>query len=401
MGAYEYSALDPKGHRRSGVLAGDTARQVRQQLREQGLSPLSVDAVREGGGAASWLGGGLRSTEQALLLRQLASLLSAGLPLEECLITVAQQADKTQAKRIFTALRSRVMEGHALSSAMAEFPRAFTPLIRATVAAGEQSGKLDQVLERLADYAESREALGRKLLLAMLYPGIVALVALVTVLGLLTYVVPQVIGVFDSMDTQLPALTRGLIGLSHALDAYGQWLALGLVGLVIAAAVALRYPPMRRQWHATLLRLPVVGRLNQSINTARFTRTLSILIGSAVPLLEALRIASEVLSNQSMQAAARDVTHRVREGSSLHRAMHQARLFPPLVIRLIASGEKSGDLEAMLERAAEHQDRGVESRVTVLMGILEPALILLVGGLVLTIVLAILLPIFQMNQLIT
>lgn len=399
MGAYEYQALDDRGHRRRGVLAGDTARQVRQQLRDKGLSPLSVDPVREGR-SGGWSGRSLGTTEQALLLRQLASLLSAGLPLEEALGTVAEQSDKAQAQRIFVALRSRVMEGHSLSAAMAEFPRAFPPLVGATVAAGEQSGRLDQVLERLADYAESREALGRKVMLALLYPAIVALVAIATVLGLMAYVVPQVISVFASMDQALPALTRGLISTSAFLTEHGRWIALALLLVAVLFAVGLRSTALRRQWHALLLQMPIVGRLNRALNTARFTRTLSILTVSAVPLLEALTIAAGVLGNLAMRAAAETVARRVREGASLHRALAQTGRFPPLVVRLVASGEKSGQLEQMLERAAVNQDREVESTITVIMGILEPALILLVGGLVLTIVLAILLPIFQMNQLI-
>ncbi|MFK7956976.1 MAG: type II secretion system inner membrane protein GspF [Lysobacterales bacterium] len=397
MGAYEYSALDPKGHRRSGVLAGDTARQVRQQLRDQGLSPLSVDPVSEtqGGGSRA----AMNTAEQALVLRQLASLLSAGLPLEEALVTVSQQSDKTPSKKILTALRSRVMEGHALSSAMAEFPRAFPPLVRASVAAGEQSGQLGHVMDRLADYAENRDALGRKVLLAVLYPAIVALVALATMMGLLTYVVPQVITVFNSMDQSLPWLTRALMALSGWLTQYWAWL-LGTVAIgVTLLAVGLKQPAIKKAWHRWQLHLPLVGRLNRAANTARLCRTLSILTSSAVPLLEALKISADVLTNLTLSEATREVSRQVREGSGLSRSMQATGVFPPLVVRLVASGEKSGELDVMLERAAEHQDRQVESTVAVFMGVLEPLLILLIGAMVLTIVLAILLPIFQLNQL--
>ncbi|MEM6934954.1 MAG: type II secretion system inner membrane protein GspF [Pseudomonadota bacterium] len=397
MGAYEYSALDTKGHTKKGVLAGDTARQVRQQLREQGLSPLSVDPVTEASGGFGV--GRLSTSEQALLLRQLASLLGAGLPLEESLATVSQQSDRAGSKKIMTALRSRVMEGHALSSSMAEFPGAFPPLVRASIAAGEQSGQLDQVMNRLADYAESRDALGRKVLLAMLYPAIVAVVAVATMMGLLTYVVPQVVTVFNSMDQSLPWLTRALMALSGWLTQNIGWLLLAIVAAVVLVGLALRQPSLRQLWHRTLLRLPILGRLSRAANTARLCRTLSILTGSAVPLLDALKISADVLSNLTMAKATREVTRQVREGGSLSRSMQASAVFPPLVVRLIASGEKSGELDQMLERAAEHQDRQVESTVAVFTGVLEPVMILLIGGMVLTIVLAILLPIFQLNQL--
>ncbi|MEM9532270.1 MAG: type II secretion system inner membrane protein GspF [Pseudomonadota bacterium] len=399
MGAYEYSALDDRGRQRQGVLAGDTARQVRQQLREQGLSPLSVAPV----GEDSSTRGGIRMsrTEQALALRQLASLLTAGLTVEESLATVAQQSDRGSSRRVLTALRSRVMEGHALSAAMAEYPRAFPHLVRATVAAGEQSGQLDRVLEKLADDAENRDALGRKVLLAALYPTIVAFVAFATLLGLLTYVVPQVVTVFASMDQDLPWLTRTLITFSSWLTEYGAAIFLVLVVLLAGLALGLRVPAVREVWDRAKLKIPLAGRLVRAVNTARYARTLSILTGSAVPLLEGLKISGEVLENRHLRNAAADVAHRVREGSSLYRAMEQTRAFPPLVVRLVASGEKSGELDQMLARAAEHQERQVESQVAVTMGILEPALILVVGGLVLAIVLAILLPIFQLNQLTT
>ena len=401
MGAYEYSALDLKGHRKRGVIQGDTARQVRQQLREQGLSPLSVDPVTEKTGAGLSRSRRLSSTELAILLRQLSSLVAAGLPLEECLATVADQAERTQAKRILVALRSRVMEGHGLAPAMGEFPGAFPELVRATVAAGEQSGHLDQVMTRLADYAENREALGRKIMLAITYPAIVAVVAVGTVIGLLSFVVPQVVSVFESLDQTLPWLTRQLITLSEFLTSWGQWLALAVLAAVILIFVLLRLPGPRLAWHRSMLGLPLLGRLSRAVNAARFTRTLSILSASAVPLLDALKISAGVVGNLAMRRAVDRAASRVREGASLNLSLAQTGLFPPLVTRLIASGEKSGDLEGMLDRAADTQDRQVESSVNLLVGVLEPALILLVGGMVLTIVLAILMPIFQMNQLIS
>ncbi len=401
MGAYEYSALDERGHRKRGVLQGDTARQIRQLLRDRGLSPLAVEPVGESAGFAAFgFRRGLSTAEAALILRQLASLTGAGIALEEALATVAEQAERTAAKRILVALRARVMEGHSLSHAMAEFPRAFPNLVRATVAAGEQSGHLDRVLERLADYSESREQLGRKVLLAVLYPAIVTAVAIATVVGLLAYVVPQVVSMFDSLDASLPPLTRVLIATSGFLQSWGRTLAVVVLLTPAAAWFALRAPAVRRRWHRAVLAMPVAGRTIRALNTARFTRTLSILTASAVPLLDALRIAAGVMGNVPMREAVLRAQARVREGTSLNQALAVTGLFPPMVTRLIASGEKSGELEDMLERAADQQDREVTNTIAVLMGILEPALILIVGALVLTIVLAILLPIFQMNQLI-
>ena len=402
MGAYEYQALNRRGREQRGVLQGDTARQVRQLLREQGLSPLKVEPVTESaaGGRGWFTGGRLAPAERALIIRQLGSLGEAGLPLEEALGTVAEQSEKTAVRRILIGLRSRVMEGHSLSTSMAAFPRAFPELYRATIAAGEQSGRLDPVLERLADYAERREALGRTTWLALLYPAILTVVALAMVTGLMAYVVPRVAVVFESFDTELPLLTRSLMAVSDLLGRYGGWGLVALLALVVALLFALRSEPVRRAWHGLLLRTPVVGRLARAAETARFVRTLSILVGSAVPLLEALSIAGRVAGNLVVRDAVREVTVRVREGSSLHRAMAQSRQFPPLVVRLIAGGEKSGDLDDVLAKAAEIEEREVETASSVFTAVLEPLLILLVGALVLVIVLAILLPIFQMNQLI-
>ncbi len=401
MGAYEYSALDPRGRRQRGVLQGDTSRQVRQLLRERGLSPLAVEPVAEGRSARGFgFKRALSANELALVLRQLASLSGAGIALEEALATVAEQAERRPAKRVLVALRARVMEGHSLSAAMGDFPRAFPDLVRATIAAGETSGHLDRVLERLADYAESKEQLGRKVLLAALYPAIVAAVAVATVIGLLAYVVPQVVSMFESFDQTLPPLTRALISVSDFTQRWGRILGLGTIAAVALAVLLLRRASVRQRWHRALLATPVAGRLIRAVNTARFTRTLSILTASAVPLLDALKISGQVMANLPMRAAVERARARVREGTSLNQALKATGLFPPMVTRLIASGEQSGELEDMLARASDHQDREVENTVAVLMGVLEPALILAVGAVVLTMVLAILLPIFQMNKLI-
>ncbi len=405
MGAFEYSALDPQGRQRKGVLEGDTARQIRQQLREQGLTPLQVEEVaqresrqRRSGGLS--LRRGISATELAVLTRQLATLVSAALPLEECLATVARQTELPRLKSMIMAVRSRVMEGHTLADGLAEFPHVFPELYRTTVAAGEQSGRLEVVLERLADYTERRQQMQQKVMLALFYPVILTFVAVAVIVALLTYVVPEVIRVFDNIDQELPLLTIGLIVVSDFLRDYGLLLlALIAVG-VIGVHYLLRRPVWRMRWHQQLLRIPLVGRLNRGFNTARFARTLSILNASGVPVLEAMRISAQVVTSLPMRQAVEQAAGRVREGSPIARALEQGGYFPPMMIHLIASGESSGRLEGMLSRAADNQEREQETLLAMIMGMFEPLLILTMGAVVLVIVLAILLPIFDLNQLV-
>ncbi|HQU16218.1 MAG: type II secretion system protein GspF [Chromatiales bacterium 21-64-14] len=403
MGAFEYNALDEKGRERTGVLEGDTARQVRQRLREKGLVPLSVDEVvrRESGGTRRPLvRRRVSATDLALITRQLATLVRAGLPLEEVFHAVARQTEKPRLQSMLLAVRSRITEGHDMATGLADFPHVFPELYRATVGAGEQSGYLEAVLERLADYTETRQQLHQRIQLALLYPVILTLVALAVVTGLLAYVVPQVVQVFTNLNQQLPVLTRGLIAVSDFLRA--NW---GLILVVLIAAGAgttyvLRLPGPRRQFHRFQLRIPLLARLVRGLNTARFARTLSILVESGVPVLEALRIAAQVMSNLPMRAAVEDAAARVREGATLHGALEASGLFPPMIVSLIASGEASGNLEGMLDRAAVSQEREIETLISALLGLFEPLLILLMGGMVLVIVIAILLPIFDLNQLV-
>ncbi len=403
MGAFEYSALDAGGKERSGVLEGDTPRQVRQRLREQGLVPLSVEEVvrREAAGTGpARPRRRISATDLALITRQLATLVRAGLPLEEAFHSVARQSEKPRIKSMLLAVRSRIMEGHDMATGLADFPHVFPELYRATVGAGEQSGYLDTVLERLADYTEVRQALHQRVQLALLYPVLLTIVAISVTIALLTYVVPQVVQVFANMNQQLPVLTRGLIAVSDFLRAHG--LLLLTVGSAVAVGVVwlLRRPGPRRRFHRLQLRLPLLARLVRGFNTARFSRTLSILVAAGVPALEALRIAAQVISNVPMREAVEAAAARVREGASLHGALEASGLFPPMTINLIASGEASGDLEGMLERAAASQEREIETLVSALLGLFEPLLILVMGGLVLMIVVAILLPIFDLNQLV-
>lgn len=405
MGAFEYTAVDRSGRQHKGVLEGDTARQVRQLLRERGMLPMAITEVmereRSGRRRSFTFRRGISAADLALVTRQLATLLRSGMPLEETLLAVGQQAEKPRLKSILLGVRSRVMEGHTLAAGLADFPQAFPEIYRATVAAGEQSGHLDPVLERLADYTESRQQLRQRVSHALIYPVILTVMAIGIVSGLLGFVVPKVVGVFENTGQALPLFTRMLIASSDFLREYGVVV---LVLLALGAFVfsrMLRRLPFRRRWHRFLLRVPLVGKLTRGINTARFTRTLSILAGSGVPVLEALRIAGDVVVNVPMREAIHETAVRVREGAPLGRSLGASRLFPPMTMHLISSGEASGELESMLERAADNQEREVDSLVGALLSILEPALIVLMGVLVFAIVMAILLPIFQLNQLVS
>lgn len=403
MPAFEFTALDGTGREHKGVLEGDSPRQVRQQLRERTWTPLLVQevAAREAKSARSFsLRRGVSSADLALMTRQLATLVRSGLPLEESVRAVSQQTDKARLKSMLLGVRSRVMEGHTLAAGLAEFPHVFPELYRATVAAGEQSGHLDVVLERLADYTESHQALRQKIQLALFYPAILTVLAIAVVALLLAYVVPQVVQVFQNIGQELPLLTRALIAVSDFMRAYGL-----VIMILLGAALAgflwlLKSAGPRRQWHKFMLRMPLVARLVRGLNTARFARTFSILLASGVPVLEAMRIGAEVMGNIPMREAVEEAARKVREGSSIFSALEKSRYFPPLTLHLIASGETSGHLEQMLERASNSQEREVEILVATLLALFEPLLIVFMGGVVLIIVLAILLPIFDLNQLV-
>lgn len=401
MPAFAYQALDSNGKTQRGVLQGDTARAVRGTLRDRGLNPLLVDEVsEERRGAMPFSRRGLSGTQLAMLTRQLATLIGAGLPIDEALAALSEQDDNVRQRTLTVALRSRVMEGASLAQAMADFPDSFPEIFRATVAAGEQSGHLDSVLDKLADYAEARDALRQTLLAALTYPLLLTVVALAVVAGLLTWVVPQIIGVFQNMQQTLPLATRLLMGLSDFLR-HWAWLLAGLLVLgVVGARLALRHESVRFRWHSLLLRLPLIGRLTRAANTARAARTLALLAGAAVPLLDALAIAAQVVPNLPMRESLRHAAFKVREGSGFARALAESRQFPPVALRLIASGERSGELPRMLAEAAAQQQRDLDRWLGVLSATLGPAVILLVGAMVLFIVLAILMPIFDLNTMI-
>jgi general secretion pathway protein F len=405
VGAFEYTALDTTGRERHGVLEGDTARQVRQVLRERQLLPVEVRPVaeREAARAArrfNWSRGGVSAADVALATRQLATLARAGLPLEEALLAVSEQTDRPRVQRVMLGVRAKVMEGHTLAAGLAEFPRVFPEIYRATVSAGEQSGHLDEVLERLADYTEGRDQLRQRIVGALLYPIVLSIMCLGIVSGLLVYVVPKVVEVFETGKGSLPLMTRLLIGLSDFLRDWGPWLLGALIVGGIVLVRALRRPEARLRFDRLMLRLPLAGRLLRGFNTARFTRTFSILTGSAVPVLDALRIAGQVVSSLPMRQAVEVAAERVREGAPIGRSLAASRLFPPMTIHLISSGESSGRLEEMLERAATSQERELDGLLAALVGLLGPLMIVMMGVFVMGIVFAMLMPIFEMNTLI-
>ncbi len=404
MAAFEYTALDSGGREKKGVLEADTARLVRQKLREQGLIPLAVEAAVEREKRRASRNFGMRrrisSTDLALITRQLATLVASGLTVEQALTAAAEQNEKPRLQSMLMAVRGKVMEGHTLADALGEFPHVFPEIFRATVTAGEQTGHLDSVLARLADFAENRQDLGQKLTLALIYPILLTIVATVIVVGLMTYVVPQVTQVFTNIHHQLPLVTRMLIGMSHGLRQWWWLILLILAALIVTAVQALKRPAAKHRFHAWQLRAPLIGRLVRGLNTARFTRTLSILAGSGVPVLDALRIAGNVVNNIPMRESVAEAADRVREGAPINRALARHKHFPPMMIHLIASGEQSGTLDEMLDRAAINQEREFSGLVAGMMAILEPVMILLMGSAVLFIVLAILLPIFDLNNLV-
>ncbi|HTD31848.1 MAG TPA: type II secretion system inner membrane protein GspF [Steroidobacteraceae bacterium] len=403
MGAFEYTALDAGGHERKGILEGDTPRHIRQLLREQQLLPVTIAEVaqREAKRQRSFsLMRRVSPADLALFTRQLATLVRAGLPLEESLLAVSQQTEKPRVQSIVLGVRARVMEGHTLADGFTEFPRVFPEIYRATVAAGEQSGHLDNVLERLADYTESREQIRQKVLAALLYPIVLTVMCFVIVSFLLVFVVPKVVSVFESTKAKLPLITRALIGTSDFFRLYGIYVLIGLALAIWIFGRWQRNPAAKRTFQSWQLRVPILGKLVRGFNTARFTRTFSILSGSSVPVLEAMRISGEVVTNLPMRDAVTDAAARVREGAPIGRSLARSRLFPPMTIHLISSGESSGQLDNMLERSAISQERELDGMLAAMVGLLGPLLIILMGAFVMGIVFAMLLPIFQMNNLI-
>lgn len=404
MPAFSYQALDGDGRKVRGLLEGDSLRHIRSQLRDKNLKPIAVEEAKA---AASSRGGlnllrakRIRFGELVLLTRHLATLIQSHLPIDESLRAAAMQSRRSRVEGMLLDVRSRVTEGHTLAYALGDFPQVFNDMYRAMVKAGEHSGHLGLVLERLADYTETRQFTQQKMKMAMVYPIILVCVAVAVVSGLMVYVVPDLIRIFQNSQAELPPLTVGLIAISDFLSAYGLLCLLLIAASVAGFKFAMRNPVLRKRWHHTLLRLPVLGELLRSVEAARFASTLNILIASGVPLLDALHIAAEVVGNLAMREAVQSAAVQVQEGTSLHKALELTEVFPPMMVHMIASGELSGELEAMLQRSALNQQRELDMNVNTMMSIFEPVLVVTMGGVVLLIVLAILMPIFGLNNLI-
>ena len=404
MGAFAYKALDQGGRNKSGVMEADNARQVRAQLREQQLIPIEVEQVSERtqakGGKVTLFRQGISAADLALLTRQIATLVESALPIEEALQAVAEQCEKPRHKNMMMAVRSKVVEGHSLADAMSEYPQVFDQLYRAMVAAGEKSGHLDTVLNRLADYTEKRNQTRSQVVQALIYPSLMLVIAMLVVIALLTQVVPKIVGQFDSMGQDLPTITKIMIGISDWLRDYVLIAGVVILLLVIIAQRLLQQPALKLRYHQLILRLPVLGKVSRGLNTARFARTLSILTSSAVPLLESMRIAGGVLENLHIRNQIADAAERVKEGSSLRAALEKTRMFPPMMMHMIASGERSGELQQMLGRAADNQDREFEAQVSVALKVFEPLLIVSMAAIVMFIVMAILQPILALNNMV-
>ena len=402
MAAFEYTALDETGRTRQGVLSGDSARQVRSRLRTMGLFPVEVRGVQEQAVKPAGLNPSRRisAAALALLTRQLATLLRAGMPLDESLRALGAQTASRRLQAVLADVCARITEGTSLNEAMSAYPGVFPAFYCSMVAAGEAGGRLEEALERLADYTETRRALRQSLSMALIYPAILTLVSLLVVAVLLIYVVPEVVRVFQQSGQTLPWLTAGLIAASQVLRDFGWLLCLGAVLALLLGRFLLGRAFIRARVDRLLVELPFIGRINRMLHAAKLTRALAILTKSGVPLLEALEISSRMIINMPLRTAVEDAAVSVREGGRLHKALEDCGWFPPLLVQMLASGEESGELDEMLERAATHEERELQSVLTTATALFEPLIILVMGAVVLVIVLAILLPIFEMNQLV-
>lgn len=401
MPAYRYTAYDLAGKEQKGVLEADSPRLARGSLREQGLFPLDVaEIAADRGGRESTSRYQLGTTDLARLTRQMSTLIGAGLTIEQTFNALVEQAETEPERQMLARVRGSVLEGQTLGGALSAYKATFSDLYRTLVEAGEASGKLPEVLSRLADHVESREALRQKLAVAMIYPAVVMGVCAIVVLALMLYVVPQVTAVFESTRQALPWLTRTLLAATQFLKSTWWMWAVVIVAGVFAVRAGLRREEFRRRVDDWVLGLPVLGRVVRAEQSSRLASTLSILAGSGVPVLQALQAGAGVVTSLPMRAAVERATVRVAEGASLAAALGPSRQFPPVLVHLIASGESSGQLPVTLARAAEAQNREVATRVGALAALVEPALILVMGGVVLVIVLAVLLPILQLNQIV-
>jgi general secretion pathway protein F len=398
VGAFRWEAVDAHGRLARGLLDADSPRGARDALRAQGLTPTAVDAAPPGAAAAG--GVHVPGPQLAMATRQLATLAVSGMTLDTALAAAAEQAEDARVAKLLDAVRTSVSAGESVAVALSHHPRTFSPLYRGLVAAGAESGRLPEVLARLADYLEAREALRQRVIAALVYPALVTVIALAVIAVLLVYVVPQVVSVYAQSKQTLPWLTRALIAASAFVRATGWLWAVLALAAIAGFAIALRREAFRRRWHVLLLRLPLVARLLRALDSARFASTLAILVASGTPLLRALDAATDVVRLLPLKDAARRAAALVREGVPLARALKEPKEFPPVLVHLVASGEASGKLASMLERAAVELESEAERRLAWMAALVQPALIVFMGALVLLLVLAVMLPIVSMNQLI-
>ncbi|MCE0493855.1 type II secretion system inner membrane protein GspF [Vibrio salinus] len=407
MAAFHYQALDHKGKTRKGVIEGDSARLVRQSLKEQGLIPVSVEAseqnstLKDSHSSQSRTGGRMNVHEIALFTRQLSTLLKSGMPLESCLQAISEQAEKQKVRSVVTSIRAKVNEGYALAEGLAGFPSVFDQLYRAMVAAGEKSGHLDLILDRLANYTEHRQKMRSKVFQALLYPVVLVVFSVVIIGILLTAVVPKIVSQFVQTGQQLPTSTQVLIGMSDFAQHWWWLILLLIIGSWSGSKWLLSQESYRFAWDKRILTFPLLGKVVRGLNTARFARTLAICASSNIPILDAMNVAGDVVTNLYMKKKVSEATERVREGASLRHSLQTTSLFPPMMLHMIASGEQSGELEKMLISAADNQDNQFESTVNIALGLFTPILIAVMAGFVLFIVLATLMPILEMNNLMT
>ncbi|WP_454780939.1 GspF family T2SS innner membrane protein variant LspF [Legionella sp. WA2022007384] len=400
MGAYQYQALQKNGNTAKGVLEADSERHARQLLRDQGLIPTQIRVLTQQR-SGSQTKSKISAADLALFTRQLATLLAAGIPVEESLRGVSEQTEKDKVRELIIGVRAKVLEGYGLAQAMAQFPHAFPELYRATVGSGEQTGHLDVVLEKLADYTENQQQTKQKVQQALIYPLIMIIVSIAIICFLLSFVVPKIIEVFTSGGQTLPEMTVLLINISHFIRDYGLYTLIALILIFIAFKKSLANEKIKTAWHRLLLKLPIVSYLVKTVNVSRYIHTFGILFAAGVSVLETMRVAASLVTNVVMRQAFDTATVKVREGCGINEALKETSYISPMAIHLIASGEKSGQLSNMMERAAVHLDNEVKRLIDTSLTLLEPMVILLMGAIVLFIVLATLLPIFSMEQLIT
>lgn len=410
MAAFEYTAINVKGKTVKGVMEGDNDRQIRQKLREQALTPLNVLSAapkndHSGDTSArsfSFLKRGIRVSQLDLTLvtRQLSTLVKSGMTIEKALYSVGNQSEKANITKLLMAVRAKVLEGHTLASGFAQFPSVFPEIFRSTIASGEASGNLDEVLSRLADYMDRQHEMGKKLTQSLIYPVVLVFVSIIVVSILLAYVVPKVAKVFESSQATLPLMTRIVMWLSDMIQTYGVFVAIALMVGGVVWQWWLSDTKHRFKFHQRLLKLPIWGKLTRASNAAAFARTLGILVSSRVSVLDAMRIAADVMTSLPMRDAVINASKDVKEGVSISKSLEKTKYFPPIMLHLMASGESSGALSEMLISAADYQDMEVESRTSTMMSLFQPFVILIMGGVIASIMVAVLLPIAQMSNVV-